>query len=457
MRPGIAQPGMGNRAGTTGRGSIVQPDAAATPDGRNNAGRQFGNQFGSRSGIAGQNNQSTQSLGGNTVKVGQTTINIASQSYQPSYTRYLWYNGYWGGNYGWGGSYGPGFGWGYGPGFGLGYGGLYAGYGFRPLGWGWGGWGLGALLYNSGYLGYSNPYYSGGGVYGNYNYSQPIPVAYDNSMTTAASSCKEKLDSAIQSFRQNDFDAALDMANQGVSQCPNDSVIHEFRALVLFAKGDYQQAAATIHSVLAVGPGWDWTTMSRLYATVGNYTNQLRTLENFTKENPDDAASRFLLAYHYMTTGHPDAAARHLKQVVKLMPNDRVAADVLKMITAPSQAGEPGQAADQRPTPQPPTEPQPAARSIDPAMLVGSWSAARDDGSKFELTLTKEGTFTWRFSQKETVQEFGGKYKLEGNVLALERKEGGSLIATVKPDGDERFNFRMLGAPSEDTGLDFHR
>ena len=90
-------------------------------------------------------------------------------------------------------------------------------------------------------------------------------------------------------------------------------------------------------------------------------------------------------------------------------------------------------------------------------LLDAKTGAARDDGSKFALTLTKEGTFNWRFLQKETVQEFGGKYKLAGNVLALERKEGGSLIATVKPDGDERFNFRMLGATSEDTGLDFHR
>ena len=107
---------------------------------------------------------------------------------------------------------------------------------------------------------------------------------------------------------------------EGVLKLP----LHEFRSLVLFAKQDFQQSAATIHSVLAVGPGWDWTTMSGMYSNAELYTGQLRALESFTKSNPQDAASQFLLAYHYMTCGHPDAAARQLQTVVALMPDDRV-------------------------------------------------------------------------------------------------------------------------------------
>ena len=41
---------------------------------------------------------------------------------------------------------------------------------------------------------------------------------------------------------------------------PNDASLHEFRALVLFALGQYEQAAATLYAVLSNGPGWDWTT-----------------------------------------------------------------------------------------------------------------------------------------------------------------------------------------------------
>ena len=434
-----------------------------------------------------------QSLGGNTINLNNRTVNLGNHNYQPAFNRHSQYRGYWNGNYGggyggYGGGYGNGFGSSFGSGlgfglgsqlgaglgygFGNGYGGYgwgngyggYGGYGYRPLGWGLGAWGLGSLAYNSGYLGYSNPYYNNSyGSYGNYNYSQPIPVSYYSTpvatVANPATTCEQILDDAIAAFKQNDYDAALDLVNKGLVQCPDDSVMHEFRALALFAKADYQQAASTIHSVLAVGPGWNWTTLSSLYPGVSIYTTQLRSLEAFTKANPQDGAARFLLAYHYMADGYPDAAERQLRQVVKLVPNDRVAADVLRMVSKPP-AGQPTETG-QLPTPQPPTDTPPAAtptvKPIDPAMLVGTWQASRDDGSKFEMTLTKEATFNWKFTQKETVQEFGGTYTVEGNVLALERKDGGSLIAGVVPNGEQKFNFKLLGAPKEDPGLNFSK
>ncbi|MBC8115053.1 MAG: tetratricopeptide repeat protein [Candidatus Saccharimonas sp.] len=430
----------------------------------------------SRARIAGQ------SLGGNTINLNNRDVNLGRNNYQPAFNRHSQYRGYWNGNYGggYGGGYGRGFGGGSGSrlgiglnlgggyggyGWGGGYGGYgrYGGYRYRPLGWGLGAWGLGALAYNSGYLGYSNPYYDNSyWSYGNYNYSQPIPVAYYESpaltVVNAATSCEQSLDDAIAAFKQNDYDAALDLVNKGLVQCPDDSVMHEFRALTLFAKGDYQQAASTIHSVLAVGPGWNWTTLSSLYPSVSVYTPQLRSLEAFTKQYPQDGAARFLLAYHYMADGYPDAAERQLRQVVKLVPNDRVAADMLRMVSNPSsdQPAETGQL----PIPQPPTESIPTAtataKPIDPAMLVGTWGATRE-GSNFELTLKNDATFHWKFTQKETVQEFGGTYTVEGNILALERKDGGSLIAGVVPNGEQKFNFKLLGAPEEDPGLNFSK
>ncbi len=422
---------------------------------------------------------------GNTVNFNNRAFNVGSSSYQPAYYRHSGYHGYWNGNRGYGGGsgfgsglgfglgsslgfgLGNGYGWGLGNGYwNGGYGGYgggygYGGYGYRPFGWGLGGWGLGSLYYNSGYLGYSNPYYIDSyGSYGDYNYSQPIPVYYNASMTVAENdpnSAGEVLNNAVAAFRQNDYDAALDITNKGIAQFPDDAVLHEFRSLVLFARKDYQQSASTIHSVLAVGPGWDWTTLSSMYAGAAVYTEQLRELEAFTKANPQDAASRLLLGYHYMTCGHPDAAARQLQQVVKLMPSDRVAADVLKMVSAP-QARQPGETT-QQPTPQPPQEPtRPAAKPVDPATLVGTWKAARPDGSKFDLTLTDDAKFTWSFAPKgQEAQAFGGTYTVEVNVLALERKDGGSLIAEVTPDGKAKFNFKMLGAPADDPGLDFSR
>ncbi len=74
------------------------------------------------------------------------------------------------------------------------------------------------------------------------------------------------------------------------------------------------------------------------------------------------------------------------------------------------------------------------------------------------MTLTSDAKFTWSFAQQgQTPQEFGGTYTVDGNVLALERTGGGSLIAEITPSSGAKFNFRMVGAPKEDTGLNFSK
>lgn len=456
-----------------------------------------------------RNRNNVNNVNRNFINLGNRRLGLGPVGYRPAYNRHRFYHGYWNGNYGrygfrpyggygyyggYGGfgrygygryGFGSGFGYGLGLGYGLGGLGYGLGFGYRPLGWGYGSWGLGSLAYNSGYLGYSNPYYGGG--FSGYNYAQPIPVSYaavpvdDGSGTAADSPQAQLLDNAVAAFRQNDYNAALDIINKGVAQYPDDSVLHEFRGLVLFAKQDYQQAAATIHSVLAVGPGWDWTTLSGLYTDVAIYTQQLRALEAFTRQNPNDGGSRFLLAYHYMTDGHPEAAARQFEYVTKLVPNDRVAADVLKMLTAPTEEqvaaaatatpAQPGQeprpalaeapddpASTARTTPAPTEDAGPPPRPLDEAALVGTWTATRDDGSKFVLTIAADKKFQWKFTppKGEKPTEFGGTYTIDGNVLALESKEGGSLIAGVVQEAG-KFNFKLIGAPKEDPGLNFSK
>jgi hypothetical protein len=139
-----------------------------------------------------------------------------------------------------------------------------------------------------------------------------------------------------------------------------------------------------------------------------------------------------------------------LQQVVKLVSNDKVAADLLKMLSPPKDD------AQQPPTADPAASP-PAAKPIDAATLAGTWRAARNDGSNFELSLTGDSKFTWKFSKQQVQQEFSGAYSLEGNLLVLERQTGGSLIGELTAGGDQKFNFKMLGAPADDPGLDFAR
>ena len=102
---------------------------------------------------------------------------------------------------------------------------------------------------------------------------------------------------------QGDYKTALAQVDQAIAQVPNDTVLHEFRGLVLFALGRYKEAAAADYAVLSAGPGWDWTTLSGLYPNVDVYTEQLRALEQYAKSHPAASEAKFLLADNYLTCG----------------------------------------------------------------------------------------------------------------------------------------------------------
>jgi tetratricopeptide (TPR) repeat protein len=137
-------------------------------------------------------------------------------------------------------------------------------------------------------------------------------------------------DEARALFKKSEYKAALQRVDEALDLFPSDATLHEFRALCLFALKDYQQAAAAIYAVLSAGPGWNWETMSALYQSTTTYTQQLRALEAFSRENPEDAAAAFLLAYHYMTMGHLDSAIKVWERVSQLLPDSELTAQLLE-------------------------------------------------------------------------------------------------------------------------------
>ncbi len=258
--------------------------------------------------------------------------------YQPGYAHYHdlysgWHHGYWGN-------------WNYFP---------WLSYGASTVGW---------SLYPGEVSPYSDPYYNAPATppaVPVFDYSQPIPVAdpqpldagttdvpggddqfpppqpdttppaedTTNQNTTLATA---QFDAARQAFLAKQYDTALRLVDNGIQLLPGDPTLHEFRALVLFAQQNYQLAAATLYPVLAVGPGWDWLTLRGLYPDIQTYTDQLRALEQFAQTHPQDAACRFVLAYHYLVLDARDAAAKTLKAVVALQPQDQVSARLLQQL-----------------------------------------------------------------------------------------------------------------------------
>jgi tetratricopeptide (TPR) repeat protein len=311
-------------------------------------------------------------------------------------------------------------------------------------------WGLNRMSYWFGYGAYSNPYYTEPLVVENTTiyYSEPMaapPEVVVTAPTAPAPSLPpgvteegmKNLDAAMSAFYEAKFKEALQFTNKALSTMPKDTAIHEFRALILFSMENYKEAAATLHPVLAVGPGWDWTTMSSLYP--GNYTKYLRSLEKYVTDNPKAPDGHFVLAYHYMTQRHTDAAADEFKEVLKLVPNDTVSTQLLQMM-------------GKSPTP---TDPAPESTvKIDPAKAIGTWTSSRGKAS-FEMVLDKNKNFTWTYSEGKTKQQVKGAYALDGNVLAMEPDAGGVMLAEITEPKGNTFVFRTVGAPKSDPGLTF--
>src|SRR5262249_4062628 len=145
----------------------------------------------------------------------------------------------------------------------------------------------------------------------------------------------------------------------------------------LFALKQYDQAAGTLYAVLSAGPGWDWTTLIGLYPSVDVYTAQVRALEDYRNEHTAAAQPRFVLAYHYLTQGHIEAAVTELREVVKLQPTDTLSAQLITQLS-----GDKPQEA-----PQPAGSPSPGtAPAVKGGDLTGTWKANPAPGTTIELT-----------------------------------------------------------------------
>jgi len=336
----------------------------------------------------------------------------------------------------------------------------------RPWPW-WGpaGWfsaGLigGAVIWDApwrwGYWPYYNPYcvevvvIDGATI----DYSRPVVAAPEpqQAATTAMSATDQQvaalLESARAAFAGADYSAAMTLVNQSIAKKPTGRASHEFRSLILFATGKYRDSAAAAYAVLAAGPGWDWATLAGFYPNVEVYTAQLRALERHRNEHQNLPEVRFLLAYHYMTCGHDDAAAVELKEAVRLNPKDQLAAQLLAGIAGTSATASPhdAQPAETIETPSP----------VEAAKLVGQWSASREDGSSFALTLTAS-TYSWKYTQNGKSQEFNGGYTFADNLLILKQNGNPVMIGQVSMPAEGQLRFKLAGDNPNDPGLLFSR
>jgi tetratricopeptide (TPR) repeat protein len=322
------------------------------------------------------------------------------------------------------------------------------------LGWGLSSWGFGSSLYGMGYMPYSNPYYYGAtaglvaqaDVAAPYNYSQPINTVSAPAAESVADPAMSLFDAGRASFKEGNYADALQKTNDALAKLPNDTTLHEFRGLCLFALGRYDASAATLYAVLSVGPGWDWTTLISLYPDVGVYTAQLHALEEFARAHTESATARFVLAYHYLTEGYTDAAVTVLKQVVALKPNDTVSAKLLHQLDPPK--NEPANPASPAPTDA--TPPQGAS-------IAGTWSAQPSAETSIALVVKPGGAFTWQANVHGEKRQFTGVSTYGDGILTLAQDKGPALVGRVGWKDASHMTFHVVGDGPDDPGLRFAR
>lgn len=277
-----------------------------------------------------------------------------------------WGKNNWGGN-NWGHNHWHG-GWGYGG---------WGGYGRYPF-WSWGfypGWGLWGL-YGLGYgLGY--------GGWGGYGYGYPYAYDYGYSYPYSSSSVyytDNYVDNAVaaapaqpsddfaargeQAFRSGNYESAIRQWQHAMVEDPNNGGLVALMAHALFAIGQYENAAGAVQTAMQMLPENDWGSVvknySQLYGNIGDYTTQLKALENARDARPEEPALRFLLGYHFGYLGYPKQAVRELDKALDLQPQDLGSQKLRDLFAV--QAGLPARAhvAPQRTAPQPP-QPGPSA------------------------------------------------------------------------------------------------
>jgi Tetratricopeptide repeat len=394
------------------------------------------------------------------------------------------------------GSYGYG-GYGYPVYGGYGYGNGYGVYDYFPT-WGVsniGGWGLGSLASTWISSNYVNPYYSV--VVSSqpavspviYDYSQPINVAAAPPNTSAADSSEQVFSGARDSFKAGDYQRAIDLADQVIKDTPNAPVVHEFRALCLFALKRYDEAASVAYAVLSAGPCWDWSTLVGLYPDVETYTNHLRALEAAVRSHLSAIPPRFLLAYHYLVEGHTDEAQAEFAEVAKHEPKDQLSASFARALTKakestttvatgtpsgvvggtatafapvssspasaihPASAPTPNAAGTSSSPPETAEAPPPP-----PAELTGVWKAAPSPDTNVTLSLQADGGFTWDVSNKGRQSEaISGRAVYVNNVLSLTHEEGPPLAGKIESRDASKFVFRLMGGGNNAPALTFTR
>ncbi|MEX0711950.1 MAG: tetratricopeptide repeat protein [Pirellulales bacterium] len=132
---------------------------------------------------------------------------------------------------------------------------------------------------------------------------------------------EELLSQATGAFRAGRYESALDQLDRLLEIEPDHGFAELLRAQVLFARGEYLEAASSLEHALSIVPKSDWgfyiVRREEFFPSADRYANHLRALERFVREDPSRPEGRLLLAYHYLHLGRRLDGVRQLEAAVE--------------------------------------------------------------------------------------------------------------------------------------------
>ena len=145
----------------------------------------------------------------------------------------------------------------------------------------------------------------------------------------AAASTSQFYEQALSAFRQGSYRDATRLALHAAVDEPKNPSVHLLLLLGMFASGEYRGAAIEAHTVAMLGKTPDWPTLYAVYGNVDPYTEHLRALEKYRRQESEGAGRTFpvgLPVYDGRPSGRGPARAL---EALKLTPRDRLTAQLL--------------------------------------------------------------------------------------------------------------------------------
>ena len=106
-----------------------------------------------------------------------------------------------------------------------------------------------------------------------------------------------QFDAARQSFKQGNYPAAQSQVETAIQLMPDDAVLHEFRALCLFAQKNTTRRRASSTPCWPLVPAGTRAPCRRSIPARMSTQSSLRALKAYLTKNPNSAAGHFVLAY----------------------------------------------------------------------------------------------------------------------------------------------------------------